>query len=195
MLRAVAGLALMLVLPVPLARAQASQPEIEALFHRYIDARNRHDVAALRNLMAPDVKQKRHDAFVSGRESILARTPYEAGIDQRIEVRNVVVEGNTVKYEHIEHNALRDALQIAPPRRYNLVVFADGLVSTIDHWKKRERDPANERRLRDFDDWLRKAHPDIAGDLAAGETGEVLTEELGRKVVELAKTWWAKQQH
>jgi len=193
MFRKVAGAVLVTLLLAPLTYAQQNQPSVEELFRRFIDARNRHDVAALRAVLAPNVTIRRHIEVTTGPDTMLARLPYEAGINQHIEARNPVVEGDRIKYEQIERSDLSDAFELKPVTRYLEISFAGGLIAKIDHWKDEERDPVRLQRFNSFDAWLASAHPDVAADLAAGQTGEALTEGTGRKVVELAKKWWASQ--
>jgi len=109
----------------------SEQRALTAALRSYVDAANRHDLAAIGPMMAEDVSWYLEPDTLRGRQAVLAPHAFDSGANTVLLVDQVEVRGDTVEFDLVEHNDVLDALGIGELHHYPRFVFRDGLIAEI----------------------------------------------------------------
>jgi hypothetical protein len=103
--------------------------DLKAFVIRYLEASNRHDLATLRLMTGKDATWQLGPDLLVGRDAVVGPNAWDAGLNTRLQWSNIVVKGNVVEFELIEHNDLLDALGL-DLRHVPRFVIEGGLVGS-----------------------------------------------------------------
>lgn len=171
------------------ARQQVSEFSVRLLHQRYMTASIRHDLATLRRLTAADATWQLGPYAFRGRDAVLGPNAYDAGIDNQLEYRNVVVRGDTVETELTERNDLVRAVGMSEVRSYPRYVFEDGLLIRKEPWRASKDLVELQARVEPLRRWIRTHHPE-ALEILLSEPGRFrFSEASGALMLRLARQW------
>ena len=103
----------------------------DAALRTYIDAANRHDLAAIGHMLTEDVAWYIGPDTLRGRQAVLAPHAFDSGAHTVLSIDNVEARGDTVEFDLVEHNDVLDALGIAELHHFPRFVFRDGRIAEI----------------------------------------------------------------
>ena len=116
-------------------------PSLETLIDRYIEAANRHDIAAVRAMTAEDAEWRLGPYVLRGREEMMAPLAFDGGAHTVLEATKVVADGATVDCDLVERNDVIEAFGIPELHHFARFIFRSGLIFRIAP----RRPPSNER--------------------------------------------------
>ena len=164
--------------------------DLKALVILYLEASNRHDLATLRRMTATDATWQLGPDLLVGRDAVLGPNAWDAGAKTRLQWSNIVVKGNVVEFELVEHNDFLDALGMEL-RHFPRFDIEGGLVR---HKEPRKPDAGrDERKFALLRAWVGEHHPEALAKLRTPDGKAVYTEEAGRVAAQLAREWAALQ--
>jgi len=121
----------LVALSLAVACGSSDQRALTAALRSYVDAANRHDLAALGQMVTEDVAWYLGPDTLRGRQAVLAPHAFDSGANTVLLVDQVEVRGDTVEFDLVEHNDVLDALGIAELHHFPRFVFRDGLIAKI----------------------------------------------------------------
>ena len=121
----------LVALSLAVACGSSDQRALTAALRSYVDAANRHDLAALGQMVTEDVAWYLGPDTLRGRQAVLAPHAFDSGANTVLLVDQVEVRGDTVEFDLVEHNDVLDALGIGELHHYPRFVFRDGLIAEI----------------------------------------------------------------
>ena len=163
--------------------------EIQELHRRYMEASINHDIKTLKEMMAEDIVWELELFTFQGKEEALGPYEYDAGIENNIEYSNVVVRGDTVEFELVEKNELTKTFGMYEVRQFPRFIFKDGLVHKKELWKRSTDKRELSRRVKPFQKWIRKNHPEAMKMFFNSEKKFIHSRETGKLYVQLLKEW------
>lgn len=135
------------------------QRALTAALRSYLDAANRHDLAALGQIMAEDITWYLGPDTLRGRQAVLAPHAFDSGAHTVLLVDQIEVRGDTVEFDLVEHNDVLDALGIAELHHFPRFVFRDGLIAEIRARRQPLELGAFSDSVGSFMQWLRLHDP------------------------------------
>ncbi len=173
-----------------LASTAVVAEDLKELLNRYLEASSRHDLETLRRMTAEDATWQLGPDLLVGRDAVLGPNAYDIGVNTRLQWSNIVVKGNVVEFDLIEHNDILDALGTAL-RHYPRFVIENGLVKSKESRKPDEG--RNERKLALLKAWIEQHHPEALPKLRTPKGRIIYSEESGRLAAQLAREWAASE--
>lgn len=168
---------------------QVSPSSVRLLHQRYMTASVRHDLPTLRRLTHEEATWKLGPYTFRGRDEVLGPNEYDAGIDNQLEYRNVVVKGDTVETELTERNDLIRAVGMSEVRGYPRYIFEGGLLVRKEPWRASDDLIELQARVEPLRRWIRTHHPE-ALEILVSEPGSFrFSEASGSLMIRLASLW------
>jgi len=186
----VAWLSLTAFITLILSSCTSHEAEIRELHRRYMEASMNHDIETLKAMIAEDIVWELELFTFKGKDEALGPHEYDAGIDNSIEYSNVVVRGDTVECELVETNEISKTFAMYEVRQFPRFIFKDGLVHRIELWKRSTDKRELSRRVKTFQGWIRKTHPEAMKTFFDSERKFIHSRETGQLYVQLLREWW-----
>lgn len=187
--RILAWLSLTAFITLILSSCTSHEADIQELHRKYMEASMNHDIETLRAMMAEDIVWELELFTFQGIEEALGPHEYDAGIENSIEYSNVVVRGDTVEFELVETNELSKAFGMNEVHQFPRFIFKDGLVHRKELWKRSTDKRELSRRVKPFQKWIRKTHPEAMKTFFNSGKKFIHNRETGQLYVQLLKEW------
>lgn len=170
-------------------RMPVSPLSVRLLHQRYMTASIRHDLATLRRLTHEEATWKLGPHTFRGRDEVLGPNEYDAGMDNQLEYRNVIVRGDTVETELTERNDLIRAVGMSEVRGYPRYIFEGGLLVRKEPWRASEDLVELQARVEPLRRWIRIHHPEALEILISVPGSFRFSEASGALMIRLARQW------
>ena len=159
------------------------------LLQRYIQAANRHDMPALRGMLAEDIVWVLSSDTLIGKDAVLAPHEFDAGAKTRLTVQSSVVQGDTAELAIEEANAYMDTLGMPPVVHYARFIFHNGLLARIGTIRPRLTPPATDSIDQRWNAWIESAHPEAWAQIIKPDGHINFGRKTGELLVRLAHEW------
>lgn len=161
----------------------------EEIHRKYMEASINHDIETLRSLTSENIVWILGRYTLVGREEVLGPNLYDAGLENELDYRNVIVKGDTVECELLERNDIFRAAGIDEVRRFPRFIFKDGLLIKKEPYKPSKDMEELSRRQAPFQLWVRKNHPEAIEKFLDSEGNFIFSRENGVLIRSLAIEW------
>lgn len=186
-------LSLMIILlsvPILIVCSKPRQRNVQDLVHEYVEASDAHDLDKLASMTADSAVWILGNIQLKGKEEVLGPNRLDAGANTRLEMSNLVVRGDTAKFELAEVNDILTALGINSIVHYPRLVFKDGLVVRKDQWKPNTMMPEEASpNLGRFQQWIQDNKPDAIDRLFDQDGNFIFSRENGELMASLAREY------
>lgn len=163
--------------------------ETKALFSRYLEASNAHDLETLEKMTDDDIVWKIGPYKLSGKEEALSPHAYDAIMHTSLEPHDIVIRGDTVECIIIERNDVTKAFDVDGIVHYARYVFRNGLMLRKEPWKEPKSDPTFAENFKKFRGWVRETYPEELNKLDSLGTISHFSPDAGELRSRLLKEW------
>lgn len=168
---------------------QDHESKIRELHSKYMDASINHDIETLRSLTHDDIIWYLGKDTLKGKEKAIAPHEYDAGYKTNLKYNNVVVKGDTVRFELLETNEQVTFFGMEAIRLYPQFIFKDGLVYRKMPWKMSRDMSKLFRRSQPFINWVKTNHPEALISLQKPDGNFNFNYESGQLLCRLFSQW------
>lgn len=176
------------LLPVLLLSCVRHQDTAE-LLRRYNQAANRHDISALRAMLADDIVWVLGRDTLIGKDAALGPHEFDTGAEARVTIKSSVVKGDTVEFVLEETNGYMDTLGIPSVVHYPRFIFRDGLLIRKEPVYPSLYSPMVDSIDQRWNQWIRSAHPEAHVQIIKPNGGINFNRKTGELLLHLAHEW------
>jgi ketosteroid isomerase-like protein len=154
-----------------------------------MEASINHDIKTLRVLTHEDIVWYLGSDTLKGKEAALTPHGYDAGLKTTLHYSNVIVKGDTVRFDLLETNEQVQFFGMEALRMYPQFIFKDGLVYRKMPWKRSGDVSELFRRSQPFINWARTNHPEALKTLRKPSGEFNYNYESGQLLRQLFSQW------
>jgi hypothetical protein len=143
-------------------------PSAEDVFAAYIDAANRHDLEAVRDMLAEDATWHLGSDTLVGLDAVMRPLEFDQGANTVLAVTDVSTTGDTIASDIIERNDVLTALGVPVLHHKARMVLKDGLIYRISPREPPLEVAAFADSVITFMQWLRTNQPEAYEQLWPG---------------------------
>lgn len=165
------------------------ESNIRELHRKYMEASINHDIETLRALTHDEVIWYLGSDTLKGKEAALAPHEYDAGYKTTLKYSNVVVNGDTVRFNLLETNEQVRFFGMEGIRFYPQFIFKDGLVYRKMPWNQSPDLPELMRLSRPLINWVKTNHQGALRTIRKPNGDFKYSYKTGKLLLQLFNQW------
>ena len=164
------------------------------LHQKYMKASINHDLETLSSMTAEDAVWKLGPYNLTGKKAVLGPNFYDAGLENKLEYKDVNVKGDTVEFKLLEINDIFIAVGMREVRRFPRFIFKAGLLKKKEPWKPSTDMTEVMRRQIPLRKWIRENHPAAIEQFLDSNGDFIFSKENGVLMRKLALEWQGEKE-
>jgi hypothetical protein len=136
-------------------------PSLQLLVEQYIEAANRHDIAAVRAMTSENATWHLGPYTLQGRDQMMRPLAFDEGANTVLQASHIVVSGRTVDFDLVERNDVLKAYGIPELHQFPRMTFRDGLIYRIEVRRPPLEQKALAENASSFRQWLKARKPSL----------------------------------